>query len=360
VLAIVLGAVLVTAVAQDVFATVLFPASRRGLIRKPMTRWIWRTFRVIGRRAEGQRRRNLLSYGGPVVITATIVTWFVVLIAGWALIYMPGIGTTITATSGGTDESWTTAAYFSGFNLTTLGTGDIAAHSDGYRLLTVAEAGMGFVVISMVITYFLSVYASLTSRNAFAEGLDAATGGTGDPVELIIALAADGHLDLPPKRVRDDAQALRMIHQTHCFYPVLRYFHYRAPYYALPRILLVTLDTAALLETAVDGRRHPAAGSRAVDELGRAARTLLDELLPDRDPEEPARDVAARWRSHYENARRRLATNGVAVTADERSGAIRYCERRAAWDAALERLADVELYQWSRTGPPQRVPTDDG
>jgi len=35
----VVGAVVVFAVLQDVFFTVLFPASGHGLLRRPLTRW---------------------------------------------------------------------------------------------------------------------------------------------------------------------------------------------------------------------------------------------------------------------------------------------------------------------------------
>jgi len=44
----VLGAVLVLIVAQDVFVTVLFPASGRGIIRKLLSSTIWRIFRAQG------------------------------------------------------------------------------------------------------------------------------------------------------------------------------------------------------------------------------------------------------------------------------------------------------------------------
>lgn len=38
----VVGAVVVFAVLQDVFFTVLFPASGHGLLRRPLTRWPWK------------------------------------------------------------------------------------------------------------------------------------------------------------------------------------------------------------------------------------------------------------------------------------------------------------------------------
>jgi len=169
------------------------------------------------------------------------------------MVYEPALGTAIRASSGPTDTSWTAAVYYSGFNLTTLGVGDVVAASGPYRLLTIAQAAMGFAFFSMVITYFLSVYSSLSSRNAFAEGLHHLTGKTDDAAELLARLA-DGDDDLSSARqlLSSKADFLRQMHQTHRSYPVLRHFHHREPYYALPRILLTALDSVALLRSALD------------------------------------------------------------------------------------------------------------
>src|SRR5919206_571732 len=68
----------------------------------------------------------------------------------------PGMVLGVAAAAGPTDTSWPTAFYYSGFCLTTLGTGDVVAASGPYRLLSIAESGVGFITFSMVITYFLS------------------------------------------------------------------------------------------------------------------------------------------------------------------------------------------------------------
>lgn len=47
---------------------------------------------------------------------------------------------------------------------------------------------------------------------------------------------------------------LSEIYETHRLYPVLRYFRYRQPYYALPQLLLTSLDAAS----------RAAAGSSAI------------------------------------------------------------------------------------------------
>jgi hypothetical protein len=105
-----LGSLLVVTVLLDVFFTVLFPASGRGPIRKPVATFVWVFFRLVGAVLKGQRRRNFLSYTGPVLIGVTLIVWFLVLAAGWAMIFKPALGTNIEASSGATDTGWATAA----------------------------------------------------------------------------------------------------------------------------------------------------------------------------------------------------------------------------------------------------------
>ncbi|HYH33102.1 MAG TPA: potassium channel family protein [Pseudonocardia sp.] len=342
-----LGVVLLLAVLQDIFATVLFPASGRGLIRKPLERAGWAMFRGMGRWVGARRRRNLVTYGGPTLIVLTLVAWFGLLIAGWSMIYAPAVGDEIVAASGPTDTSWTTAVYYSGFALTTLGTGDVVATSGGYRLLTVAEAAVGFTTFSMVVTYFLSVYSNLPSRNAFAQGLHRRTRGTDDAAVLLASLA-DGDALPATDFLSSAAASLRQIYQSHRSYPVLRYFHYREPEYALPRMLLTALDTAALIRAVLDPQHHARLlRSTALDEFEHAAESLLDELVPpgDRTGRRDAGD-AVHWRERARVAGERLADAGLHLRPDPRAAADRYADLRAGWDPRLRALAAAVLYDW--------------
>lgn len=347
-----LGALIVLVALQDVFATVLFPASGRGLIRKPVTRATWAVFRAAGRWVHGQRRRNLFSYGGPTQIAVTLAGWLLLLLLGWALIYAPALGESIVASSGPTDSSWTTAVYYSGFALTTLGTGDVVANSGGYRLLTIAEAGVGFLTFSMVISYFLSVYPNLTSRNVFAQGLHNRTGHTGDAA-VLLARMADGEKLLVTDFMSSTAASLRQIYQTHRFYPVLRYFHDRDLHYALPRMLLTALDTATLIRTVLDPERYVGViRSPALAELMDAANTLLTELTGAARGVDPRdeRDAMV-WRKRAAAAADRLAAAGLRVRADTDAVTEEYVAMRAAWNPQLQALAAAMLYEWEDLAP---------
>ncbi len=279
------GAAIVLVTIADIFFSVLFPASRRGPVRKPLSAGVWLLFRLIGGILRGPRRRDFLSYGGPVVISATLIGWFLLLNAGFALLFKPALGTAIVASSGPTPTDWAAAFYYAGFNITTLGVGDLAPSTGAYRLLTIAAAATGFAYFSMSITYFLSVYSHLTGRNAYARGLHHLTGRSGDAAALIARLADGEALDGARQHLGSKADYLRQINQSHRFYPVLRHFHYRDRSYALPRILLIALDVATLIRAALDPEHYRRLlRSAELAELTEAAHDLLAGLASDARP----------------------------------------------------------------------------
>lgn len=345
------GTALVLLVLADVFATVLFPASEHGPIRTPLSLGSWAVARVVASRLSGQRRRDVLSYFGPLLIGLTLVVWLVLLVVGWAMIYMPALGTQIVATSGAADTGWATALYFSGFNITTLGVGDLAATTAPYRLLSVLQAAVGFAFFSMAITYFLSVYSGLARRNAYAQGLHDLSGGTGDAAEILARLTGEGSQGALSDHLSGKAAVLREIHQSIRFYPVLRYFQYREAHYALPHILRVALDSVALLRTALDpGRYATHLRGAGIEELRRAATTLLRELAAAPEGAVGSPDPDASRRRYFE-ARERLAQAGAHVRADAEAGAGEYVALRSEWDGDLRALADSMLHEWD--GPEQ-------
>src|SRR5690348_5168116 len=148
-----LGLGLVALTLVDVFFTVLSPGSGHGPIRRPLARWLRSTFH-LARHLPPERRRRVLASLGPCEVILTLVSWFALLLIGWAAIYRPALGAGVTAAQGATDTSWGTALYFSGYDLTTLGLGDLVATTPAYRALVVLEAATGFMTFTLAISYF--------------------------------------------------------------------------------------------------------------------------------------------------------------------------------------------------------------
>jgi hypothetical protein len=335
------GVVVVAIALADVFYTVLFPASGRGPVRRPVARAITAAFRLTCRLPLRWRRR-VLAYTGPVQVAATLLAWFVLLLAGWAAIYWPALGDGVVAATGQTKQTWGTALYYSGYTLTTLGLGDIVAATPAYRLLTVAEAATGFVSFTLVISYFVSVYTTLTGRNAFALSLHQRSGGTGRGVDVVRALWQEGSASAAV-HLSEMASDLRRLVQTHNSYPVLRSFHYTHDYDALPQMLQTCWETVTLLRTtvAVPASRPELTGS-SVDEIAASAERMCADFLhktADRAPTEPERQS---WIQQHTDLVSELRAAGVPVQGPPSTAS--YVTARAAWDPALNALAHELLY----------------
>lgn len=115
-------------------------------------------------------------------------------------------------------------------------------------------------------------------------------------------------------------------------------------YYAPPRILLVILDAAALIRTALDPRELGwLQESAALAELEGGStlllRTLNQSFPVHADPSADGLRSRERWRMRYGQALQRLREAGIPTRDDSDAGAQEYVELRAKWEPGIEALA---------------------
>lgn len=349
-----LGAALVLLALADVFLTVLHPRADAGIISTRLNRAIWAAFRA-GTHPSRRRGEFILCYAGPVLLALTVIVWVVVLALGFALIYWPALGQEIAA-AGDTPRDFATALYFSGTCLTTLGFGDLLPQTTAYRLLAVAEAGIGLSVLTLALTYFLSIYSALIRRNAFALELHFASGGNGDAAELLLRMTGgEGMLETKSEFAMMGRELLNLL-QTHYSFPAIHFFRRRELAYATARVALLTLDAASLVRSALDHRRYDAfIRSSAVEVFWGGGLQLVRETAGDVLPANiiAAEDHphAAAWRRRYAAAHRRFAAAGVAVEPDPEEGAERYVALRRQWDGFVRGFASYMAYDWWKIDP---------
>jgi hypothetical protein len=100
------------------------------------------------------------------VLIATVLTWVLGLWAGWSLVF-GGSGSIVEATSrrpaGASD-----VVYYAGFTIFTLGTGDFVAADPGWRITTAIASFSGLFLITLAITYLISIVSALVNRRALA------------------------------------------------------------------------------------------------------------------------------------------------------------------------------------------------
>jgi hypothetical protein len=219
------------------------------------------------------------------------------------------------------------------------------ASSNGYRLLSVVEAATGFAVITLIITYFLSIYSALPGRNAFAMKLHHRSLRTDDAAVVIAALVTDS-----PETVRehleDTADFMRETTHTTRAYPVLRYFQYVDDYYSLPLMLLSALDTLALVGSTLDRDEHDGLPrTSALDEMSLAAEGLLHELVRAPSAPAPTEQATEQWRQRQAEAVAVLRERGVAARSDDEA-VEEYVRLRSTWDHHLAVLAENMAHEW--------------
>jgi hypothetical protein len=228
VLARLLGCVLIALVALDVFRTVLLP-SARGAVDRVWVRLLWRLARL-------SRTRWARQAAGPLSIVLTIGTWVVLLWLAFALVYLPSVGDLGYSSDvefQGSD--WIAALYLSGTVLTTLGLGDVAAQSDGLRMVVVLQSGAGLALFTAALGYLPAIYTVVSDMRTSAEAVADLQVTT--PERAVELLAEDAVATL--EAVRRDVVAVR---QHLLRFPVLHWFHPPAG-----QSVLVLVEGATLL-----------------------------------------------------------------------------------------------------------------
>lgn len=177
-----IGVAVLALLASDVFLTAFHPYAHGGPIIRAQTAWIWWAWSTLWGRTPERWRDRALSLGGPLIATGTLAVWGAALVAGYALIYYDFLPL-LQHTEAGPDSRWGSALYYSGYVASTLGIGDVVPTADWLRLVTVLQALSGFVLVSVGVTYIISVNDAVQHMTATGLDVDGLI-GDGDDAEI--------------------------------------------------------------------------------------------------------------------------------------------------------------------------------
>jgi len=235
----------------DAFEVVLLPRRVRHGFR--LARLFYRTSWMAGRTAArlltpGRWRTGFLSAFGPLSLFVLVVLWAAGLIVGFALLHW-SLGTALSVTSAGLDAY----LYFSGTTFFTLGYGDLVPTGAAGRILSVAESGVGFVFLAVIISYLPVLYQAFSRREISIALLDARAGSPPSAGELLRRLAAGrSPSGAGPFLVEWERWAADLL-ESHISFPVLSYYRSQHENQSWVGSLTAILDTSALLLAGVDG-----------------------------------------------------------------------------------------------------------
>jgi len=248
---VVVAAVIVTVVLIDAFEVVLLPRRIRHGLR--LSRLFYRTSWMIGRTAarllpHGRWRTGFLSAFGPLSLFVLVVLWAAGLIAGLALLHW-SLGTALSVA----DAGFGAYLYFSGTTFFTLGYGDMVPIGAAGRALSVAESGLGFVFLAVIVSYLPVLYQAFSRLEISIALLDARAGSPPTAGELLRRLAAGrSPSGAGPFLVEWERWAADLL-ESHISFPVLSYYRSQHENQSWIGSLTTILDTSALLLAGVDG-----------------------------------------------------------------------------------------------------------
>ena len=236
-----------------------------GPLTRQLSRAAWRfTQSDLGRRVSGY----FFSQLGVVVLLLALLTWTVLLWAGWSLVFLASEGAIVSASSGEPAGAWS-RVYFTGYTLVTLGLGDYQPAGSVWQMLTTTASLSGLVVLSLAISYVLPVLQAAVARRATAS----AVWGLGATPEEIVRTMWDGDgCNAFEQHLIGLTPVLTTLAQQHLAYPVLHHFRGDRRREALAPSL-------AALDEALSIAEHGLAGDCLSPGAFHPARAAIDTLL---------------------------------------------------------------------------------
>ena len=297
-----LGLVVIFLVLVDGFEAMVLP--RRVTHPYRFARLYYRlTWRAWGSAAElirqNRTRQTFLSLFGPLSLLVLFALWAAGLILGFGLLHY-GLGTAAETSGGPTGLG--DYLYLSGGLFFTLGYAEVAPVTWVGRVLSVGEAGLGFVFIAVIIAYLPALYQAFSRREVTISLFDARAGSPPSAAEFLRRLGAMRQCEVvEPFLVEWERWASELL-ESHLSYPVLSFYRSQHDNQSWLAALTAVLDICALLLTALkDGPLYQAQLTFAMARHAAVDLALTFQTPP--LPPDPERLTKEQWQKLEEQLR---------------------------------------------------------
>ena len=264
------GVALIALVIDDIF-TVLFRSGAESRLSGWLTRRLWWLLRRAGRRS-----RHVLALAGPLAVATVICAWAVLLIAGWALIYLPHYPDGYLLADGVAAHSAAVGALRMSLEmLTTLGSSTAQPNAAWLQIASPVEALIGFGLLTAAVAWLLQIYPVLSRRRSLAYEIHLLTGTEQrlglDVLEMQPFVASQLYAELTSRLIAVERDLVK--------FPIAYYFAESDRRFALSTALphLAALAARGTSDERPDDVRLRAAMlEEAIDDF---AQTLADRFL---------------------------------------------------------------------------------
>jgi len=208
---------------------------------------------------------------GPLSLLLLMAVWSFGVILGFALLQL-GTGSQM---SGG-EVTFGSRLYASAATFFTVGYGDVVATDGVGRLLSMLEAGLGFGMFALVISYFPVLYQAFSARERVSLLLDARAGSPPVASELLVCYGSD--LESLRSLFEEFERWGASLLETYLSYPVLAVYRSQHEQLSWIASLSCVCDACALVQVAYR------AEGKEMDRLQRQAKltyAMLRHLVVD-------------------------------------------------------------------------------
>jgi hypothetical protein len=338
------GAAVATGTLLSAVRTAVLPRGVSALLSRAVftgVRWVF--LLRLGRAASYERRDKVFASYAPISLLVLLQAWLLGNLIGfagvhWALGHM----------------GWRRAFDVSGSSLFTLGF--IAPHGGPETAVTFFEAGIGMLLVALLISYLPAIYNAFSRREVVVAQLHVRAGTPPSGTELIRRAWTIGRKDTLSVTWSTAEVWFTELQETHTSFPSLVFFRSPQPEHSWITAAGATLDAAALLSSTVDKPREAEpqlclrAGTLALREIARYYRVPFD---PDPAPTDPITISRAEW----EAAADELAASGVPVRADRDQAWIDFSGWRVNYDRVLVVLAGITMAPYAPWSSDRSVAT---
>jgi Ion channel len=243
----ILGLLLMFATLWETFESIILPrrVTRRFRVARLFYKVTWKVWVGFNRLLHSSKlRESHLSYYGPLSLLMLFAGWALALVVAFAMLHWAA-GSSVNVSEG--TATFRTDLYLSGTTFFTLGLGDVTPRTTLARVITVAEGGMGFGYLAIVISYLPTMYGAFSQRELNISLLDARAGSPPTAGELLRRHSHVRNSDVLARYLREWEIWCAQLMESHLSYPVLCYFRSQHDNQSWLAAFTAVLDASALI-----------------------------------------------------------------------------------------------------------------
>jgi hypothetical protein len=253
-LALIGGLALAIVILVDAFESIILPrrVTRKIRLARLFYRTTWSFCKTVVNKIPSRKTREaLLGIFGPCSLLLLIAIWALGLVLGFGMMQY-GAGSAIDVHEAG-HPSFAIDVYLSSTTFFTLGLGDAVPRVPLARILLVAEAGLGYGFLAVIVGYLPFIYSSFSSREVNISLLDARAGTPPTAGELLRRYSYPEGQDALRDLLQEWELWCAELMESHLSYPVLAYFRSQHDNQSWIASLTAILDACALIRTGIEG-----------------------------------------------------------------------------------------------------------